>query len=256
MRRNIIVFLFCYFFSFVGWTDLIRPSFYEKTALPTLTGRVVDQANILDVETENKISAILERLEPNQVVVATVSTLNGKEIEEYAVQLARFWALGEKQKDNGLLFLIAPNERQTRLEVGYGLEGIITDVWAHQVIEKEVLPYFRKNDYRNGILNGVNAIVTALSSQISFGESFSSFDQKESMPLGIAFFLCVFACFFITFLYVAIKEIFFGKRTPVRDNQKGGSSFKIGYHFPKRTGRSVFKGKGGRFGGGGSSGRW
>lgn len=258
MRKNIFLFLIFCFFSLTVWANLFRPSILGNESLPTLTGRVVDNAGILDVKTENKISAILESLEPDQVVVATVSYLNGKEIEEYALQLARYWGIGEKEKDNGILFLIAPNERQTRIEVGYGLEGTLSDVLAHNIIRKKVLPYFKRGDYQNGILSGVQAIATHLNGSVVESEKPISLNKSEPMPLGIMIFLGIFVFFFVLISFLILKEIFSsGKGTKRRSGYNTHNIPSINYGRSKRSStRTVFRGRGGRFGGGGSSGRW
>lgn len=258
MRKNIFLFFILCFFSLTSWADLFRPDIFRNESLPALTGRVVDKAGLLSLEVENQISKILEGVEPGQVVVATVSSLNGREIEEYALQLARYWALGEKEKDNGILFLTAPNERQTRIEVGYGFEGKLSDVIAHNIIQTKVLPYFKKNDYQQGILSGVQAIAAHLNGSVVVSEKPISLNKSEPMPLGIMIFLSIFVFFFIVISFLVLKEIFsLGKGIKNRSDYNTRNIPSINY---RRSGRSstrtVFRGGGGRFGGGGSSGRW
>ncbi|MFK7997823.1 MAG: YgcG family protein [Granulosicoccus sp.] len=132
---------------------------------PELTGRVVDQAQILDQAQEASISAQLEAHEAqtsNQIVVVTVSDLDGYAIANYANQLGREWQIGTAENNNGALLLVAPNERKVRIEVGYGLEGALTDSLSSIIIQREILPAFRDNDYPSGINRGVSAILQAI----------------------------------------------------------------------------------------------
>src|SRR5690606_2310412 len=134
-------------------------------AFPPLTGRVVDAAHVLPADEIARLEAALaahEAKTTNQVVVATVPSLQRNDIESYAHALFRTWALGQKDKDNGVLFLIAPDEREMRIEVGYGLEGTLTDALASQIIRNIVTPHFREGDLPGGIEAGTNAILTVL----------------------------------------------------------------------------------------------
>jgi uncharacterized protein len=132
---------------------------------PPLTGRVVDQADLLTPQQEADLTARLEAVQQatsRQFVVATVQSLEGREIEECGYQLGRHWGIGQSEANNGLILLVAPNERKVRIEVGYGLEGIMTDALSHAIIENDILPRFRENDYAGGILAGANAIIAQL----------------------------------------------------------------------------------------------
>jgi uncharacterized protein len=132
---------------------------------PALTGRVVDHAHVLDRETRSALVGRLAALEAHntdQVVVATVTSLEGLAIEEYATKLFRHWQLGQKDKNNGVLLLVAPAERKVRIEVGYGLEGTLTDAVAKLIITKSIVPHFRANDMSAGIVQGIDDIVSVL----------------------------------------------------------------------------------------------
>src|SRR6201993_3241649 len=132
---------------------------------PALTGRVVDQAKILSPVTiadlERKL-ADLEQKSGIQLVVATVPSLGGEEIEPYANELFRAWKLGEAKKNNGALLLIAPNQRRMRIEVGYGLEGTLTDAVSSIIISNAIAPRFKAGDFNGGVTRGVDDIITAL----------------------------------------------------------------------------------------------
>jgi uncharacterized protein len=133
---------------------------------PPLTGRVVDQANVMSAESKSDIETKLKTLEDKsgiQLVVATVKSLQGGDIETYANELFRFWKLGQAQKNNGVLLLVAPNERKVRIEVGYGLEGTLTDALSSVIISSAIIPRFKTGDFSGGIERGVDGIISVLS---------------------------------------------------------------------------------------------
>ena len=133
---------------------------------PPLTGRVVDQAGIVSPVIKNDVEAKSKTLEEKsgiQLVVATVKTLEGSDVETYANQLFRFWKLGEAQKNNGVLLLVAPTEHKVRIEVGYGLEGTLTDALSSVIISSAIVPRFKAGDYSGGIERGVDGIISVLS---------------------------------------------------------------------------------------------
>ena len=137
---------------------------------PALTGRVVDQANIIQADTRAAIEQKLADLETKsgiQLVVATVNSLEGQEVEPYANELFRKWGLGEKKKNNGVLLLVAPNERRVRIEVGYGLEGTLTDALSKVIITNAMTPRFKAGNFSEGISRGVDDIITVLTTDAS-----------------------------------------------------------------------------------------
>src|ERR1043166_181276 len=134
---------------------------------PPLTGRVVDQANLLSPEQAQQLSQRLDALQratSRQLVVATVPSLQDLPIEDYGYQLGRAWGIGQRGANNGIILLVAPNEHKVRIEVGYGLEGIVTDALSSQIINQQILPHFRSNppDYAGGIIAGTNALIQQL----------------------------------------------------------------------------------------------
>ena len=132
---------------------------------PALTGRVVDEAGILSAQFKTEISAQLaahEQATSNQVVVVTLKSLQGYEISDYGYQLGRHWGIGQKGKNNGVLLIVAPADRKLRIEVGYGLEGVLTDAESRVIIERVIKPYFKQNNYEQGIRAGVSAMLAAL----------------------------------------------------------------------------------------------
>ncbi|MGK2910632.1 MAG: TPM domain-containing protein, partial [Sphingobium sp.] len=132
---------------------------------PKLTGRVVDAANLLDPPREQALTeklAALEKQSGRQLVVVTVPSLQDYDIADYGYRLGRAWGIGEKDKNTGALLIVAPTERKVRIEVGYGLEGILTDALSSRIIRDNVVPRFKANDYPGGLEAGANAISTLL----------------------------------------------------------------------------------------------
>ena len=138
--------------------------------VPYLTGRVVDNAEILKPETRERIGAVAKAHEDkttDQIAVLTVPTLGGESVEEFANRVFAAWKLGQKGKDNGVLVVVAPQDRKLRIEVGYGLEGSLTDVAASRIIRNVMTPAFKSGDFDRGIADGVAAIVAQLEGQSS-----------------------------------------------------------------------------------------
>src|SRR5215831_3430913 len=137
----------------------------QTLTFPPLTGRVVDDAGILDAVTRAALTqklAALETKTTDQLVVATVKSLQGTSVEDYGNRLFRNWKLGQSGKNNGVLLLVAPNEHKARVEVGYGLEGTLPDAVAKLILENNVLPRFRAGDFAGGIARGVDDVIQVL----------------------------------------------------------------------------------------------
>ena len=156
---------------------------------PKLTGRVVDQADLLDPQQEAALTAKLAGLETRtqrQLVVATLNSLEGYEISDYGYRLGREWALGqdgkgETEKDNGAILIIAPNERKMRIEVGYGLEPVLTDGLSSTIIRNDITPHFKDGDFVGGINAGVDRIVTQLELPADEAAKIASAAQASSI---------------------------------------------------------------------------
>ena len=173
---------------------------------PPLTGRVVDQANIMTPESRSELETKLKDLEDKsgiQLVVATVKSLQGGDIETYANELFRTWKLGQAQKNNGVLLLIAPNEHRVRMEVGYGLEGTLTDALSSVIISSAIVPRFKTGDFSGGISRGVDGIISVLSGDTSDWQR--KVDVRQDDPesdfdklFPILFFLLIlFICWYL-----------------------------------------------------------
>lgn len=241
---------------------------------PKLTGRVVDQANLLDPAQEAALTAKLEGLETRtnrQLVVATLNSLEGYEISDYGYRLGRQWALGqdgkgESEKDNGAILIVAPNERKMRIEVGYGLEPVLTDGLSSSIIRNDITPAFKAGDFPGGINAGVDRIVTQLelppeeAAKVAASAQRND-NQDEGFPIGAIIFLL----FFIFFVVLPIIRSLNGGGKKHRrggyggpviiwgGNDWGGGSSSWG---GGGGGFGGFSGGGGSFGGGGASGGW
>lgn len=144
---------------------LLAVSVLKGADIPYLTGRVNDYAQILSSETRQTLTENLKAYEnrtTNQIAVLTIPTLGGESIEDYAIQVFSEWQLGQKDKDNGILIVVVPNDRRMRIEVGYGLEPLLTDGTAGQIIRTIMTPRFKNGDYNNGITDGVQAVISVL----------------------------------------------------------------------------------------------
>lgn len=129
--------------------------------MPPLRGRVNDYAGLMAPERVRALEERLARFEEetgHQVAVLIIPTLEGEDIEGFSIKVAESWKIGKKGFDNGVILLIARNDRKLRIEVGYGLEGVLPDAIASRIIREVIVPYFRANDYAGGIEAGVEAI--------------------------------------------------------------------------------------------------
>jgi len=175
------------FFVIIAFALAVFPAF--AIDVPFLTGRVTDNAQILSDETRKAVTANLKAHEEkttNQIAVLTVPTLEGVSIEEYAVTVFNTWKLVQKGKDNGVLLIVAPKDRKLRIEVGYGLEGTMTDGIAGSIIRNAITPFFKNNDYDRGIDEGVRAIINVLEGGQAPAETAKSGEEvKKSSALDL-----------------------------------------------------------------------
>jgi uncharacterized protein len=234
---------------------------------PPLTGRIVDQANIIPQQTRETLEPKLAELEQKsgiQLVVATVNSLEGQEIEPYANELFRFWTLGEKNKNNGVLLLVAPKERRVRIEVGYGLEGTLTDALSAVIIANAITPRFKTGDYGGGITRGVDDIITVLTTDASEWQKRPSLrlDRPQSAHPSNWVGLIALAAFLVLLVVSpGFRTMVFAMLLAGRGGGgygggggRWGGGFGGGSSGGSRGGG--FSGGGGSSGGGGASGRW
>lgn len=162
-----------------------------QRAIPELWGvRVHDEAKILSSSKVQQLEAQLKQHEDstsNQIAILIIPSLDGEVLEEYSLRVAEKWQLGKKGKDNGVLLLIAVNDRKMRIEVGYGLEGTLPDITCNQIIRNEIAPEFRRNDYDAGIQAGIDAITRAIAGEY-VAEEGVAFDQEE-IPWFVGLFV-------------------------------------------------------------------
>jgi len=225
---------------------------------PALTGRIVDQANVISGETRGAIEPKLADLEAKsgiQLVVATVNSLEGQEIEPYANELFRHWKLGEKAKNNGVLLLVAPNERRVRIEVGYGLEGTLTDALSKVIISNAIAPRFKTGDFSGGISRGVDDIITVLTTNASEWEKRPSLRLDSHLapakdPFNWVLALIIVVVIVLLIVSPGFRWFFFNVALNILLSS-GGSSSSSG-----SSGGGGFSGGGGSSGGGGASGSW
>ena len=224
---------------------------------PALTGRIVDQANVISADARRIIEPKLVDLETKsgiQLVVATVNSLEGQEIEPYANALFRNWKLGEKIKNNGVLLLVAPKERRVRIEVGYGLEGTLTDALSKVIIANAITPRFKAGDFSDGISRGVDDIITVLTTDASEWEKRPSLrldNHPASDPVNWILILIVIVIIVLLIVSPGFRWFFFNVVLNILLSSGGSGSSSGG-----SSGGGGFSGGGGSSGGGGASGSW
>jgi uncharacterized protein len=224
---------------------------FATPQFPPLTGRVVDGAGLLSSEQVRSLTNKLAAHETdttNQVVVVTVQDLQGYPIEDYGYQLGRHWGIGQQGKDNGVLLIVAPNERSVRIEVGYGLEGMLTDALSKVVIEREIVPRFKRGDMPGGIVVGTDAILQILAGEYTPPKRAVRQNRKKDALSELLIFV-------VAFVFIITLRLM---RAQVGSNGWGGRSGggSLGGWGGGFGGGGGFSGGGGSFGGGGASGRW
>ena len=231
---------------------------------PALTGRVVDDAHVLTPQTQADLTAKLADLETKtgrQVVVVTLPDLQGYEIEDYGYQLGRAWGIGQKGQNNGALFIVVPSEHKVRIEVGYGLEPVLTDALSSVILQEQVLPKFRAGDVNGGVTAGTDAIISQLSLDPATAQANVAKATQQAQPHRGIPIAAIFALFI---MFIVFAQIFRGHgggglgwllplmilNSGSRGGWGGGGDGGFG------GGGGGFSGGGGSFGGGGASGSW
>jgi len=246
-------------------------AFAQSLTFPELTGRVVDEAGILDAnarERLEKLSADLEAKSTDQLVIVTLKSLQGTSIEDYGYQLGRKWQIGQKDKNNGVLLIVAPNERKVRIEVGYGLEGTLTDALSSFIVQQAILPRFRNGDFAGGVTRGAEDIVNVLTGD---AEEYKERARAANAAPGLSAAEMMIIAFWVIIAIMIIMNVVTdmrrnagavprgrARRTSDWTNYNpiiigGGSSSGSDWG---GGGGGGFSGGGGSFGGGGSSGSW
>ena len=234
---------------------------------PPLTGRVVDDAHLLSAQAQKRLTGELAELEQttgHQVVVATVPDLQGYPIEDYGYQLGRTWGIGDKVRNDGVLLVVAPNDRKVRIEVGYGLEPVLTDALTSTIVQAKVLPAFRAGDMEAGVVAGAEAIITQLKLPEDQAKAIASAPPPIQQPLqsGRAHFPAFLVLILAFWVLSSILRGLGGRRGGgslwwlpllLLNSSRGGGG---GWSSDGGGGSGGFSGGGGSFGGGGSSGSW
>jgi uncharacterized protein len=223
---------------------------------PVLTGRVVDDAGIIPADVSARLTqklAALEQKTTDQLVVVTLKSLDGTDIADYGYQLGRHWAIGQKDKNNGVLLIVAPSEHAVRIEVGYGLEGDLTDAVTRLIIENAIIPRFKAGDMPGGIERGVDDIIQVVSGDAAAFKERAAQRPNNTDP-GDIIFPALFLLFVVFILLSNLR----------RARRRGPWGWMVGPTWSSGSGSGWsggssgggFSGGGGSFGGGGSSGHW
>jgi len=235
---------------------------------PQLSGRVIDDANILDAATRQALAdklAAVEAKSGDQIVVVTLKSLQGTSIEDYGYQLGRHWGIGQKGTNNGAMLIVVPSEHKVRIEVGYGLEGALTDAVTRLIIQNAILPRFRANDFAGGVTRGVDDIVQVVSGD---AEEFKrrAAQRPDNTSQGVDILTLILIAFVLFAIFSAMRGSGGGMgmgRGYRRGGYPGpifipsGGSWSSGSSGSSWGGSGGgFSGGGGSFGGGGSSGSW
>jgi uncharacterized protein len=253
---------------------------HAEPKFPPLTGRIVDEARILSAADKAELETTLRELEgksSDQIVIYTAPSLQGYEIEELGYRLGRFWKIGQQGVNNGIVLIIAPNERKVRIEVGRGLEPLMTDSMSSTIIQNTILPGFRRGDFPGGIKAGVRDIKDVLLGDAEEVKKRAralkprSDDATDIVPLII--FGLIFAFFMWNFVQQARQQQLAANANPNAARRRrtgdgrvivvpggfggsGGWSGGGGWSSGGGGSGGGFSGGGGDFGGGGSSGSW
>ncbi|NTU44673.1 MAG: hypothetical protein HGA99_03995 [Chlorobiaceae bacterium] len=217
--------------------------------VPALTGRVNDYAAMISPAAKAEIEAKLQQFETaesTQIVILTVPSLEGDPIEDFSIRVAESWKIGHKGSDNGVLLIVSRDDHKVRIEVGYGLEGRLTDLLSGRIINDEIVPDFKSGRFDAGFTKGVDAIIAAVHGEYQAKPQAKGSNGKPSIPL----------LFIILLVIYFISQLSRGHRGggpmiggPGGGFYGGGGSFGGG-------GGGGFSGGGGGFGGGGASGDW
>ena len=271
--------------AFAGMTALVLFLLFALVApasaqtFPALTGRVVDQADLLRPEQELDLSsksAALEARTGRQLVVATVASLEGRPIEDYGYRLGRAWKIGDAKRDDGVILLVAPNEKKVRIETGYGARVFLTDAVSSIIIREAILPRFKAGDFGGGITAGADRIIETMSLSPAEAQRRSAEAgrrEKTRAESGAGLIPLVFWGMVILFVIMSMARraagrryrrsrggvspwvVLWGLNELSRGSRGGGGGFG-GFGGGGGGGFGGFSGGGGSFGGGGASGGW
>jgi uncharacterized protein len=245
--KKIFIALSIFIFTGIG--------FCEEADFPGYTGYVNDYADILSGETKAKLTALSAEIEnktTSQLAILTIGTTSPLDIESYAVKLFKKWGIGQKGKDNGVLVLVAVNDRAMRIEVGYGLEGAIPDALAKNIIEKSIIPFFKNRDYNAGVLQGAAVLSRLIAKE--YNVEISELENIKLSEPSKRFSIFDFLFLVLVIIMVIRVPLLLFLPVPGSRRRNGGYWYGTGSSGGFSGG---FGGFGGGFsGGGGASGSW
>lgn len=242
----LLVFVLSSFFvsNFVNATELSQ--------IPALKSYVNDYAHV--IQESQKLDLILNDFQKktgNQIFILTINSLNGEDITDYSMRVAEAWKAGQKKQDNGVIILMAKNDHKIRIEVGYGLEGLLPDITASNIVRKVIIPYFKESRYSDGLVAGTLSIISVIAPKYKLND-LGKLRQKRQSKGSPWFHLILFALLFLFSPRGGILYLLLGG---LGGSRRGGGYF--GGYTGGGSGFGGFGGgSGGGFGGGGASGSW
>ncbi len=240
-RLRVMLFLL---FALIGFLPL---NGFSAIPVPALSGRVNDYGTMISASVRAELEMRLQQFETaesTQIVILTIPSLQGEPIENFSIRVAESWKIGHKGSDNGVLLIVSRDDRKTRIEVGYGLEGRLTDLLAGRIVQDEIAPAFKAGQFDAGFTKGVSSIIAAV-----HGEYKAKPRTNGNRPSFTLLTLILLVIYFIS-------QIFRGHRGGPMANGGFGGGFFGGGGFGGGGGGGGFGGGGGGFGGGGASGDW
>lgn len=268
--RKILLIVFVFF-------SLIFSVSAKELNLPSPNGYVLDQAHVLSPDTVTKINSVVYELDKKttaQIAVVTLKSLEGKSVEDVSLDIGRKWGVGAKGKNNGMVILVVPSERKLRLEVGYGLEGMITDAHAGRIRDEYMKPYFRQGNYDKGVLMAVYASADDIAKGYgvkltnSYSVKFNEPGYKLTEPVFVFLFTVgVFVLIIVMWIIASINQMFANVLAPFvgfllcragsyQNKYNATSDYYSGFSGGSSSGTDFGGFGGGDFGGGGASGDW
>ena len=240
-------------------TFTVAAPLLSQPAVPVLQQRVTDFTNSLSYSEWRTLESRIKQFEDstsNQIAILMIPSLDGGSLEEFSMSVFERNKIGQKGKDNGVLLLVAKDDHKVRIDVGYGLEGVLTDAATSQIIEKEIKPSFRRNDFYGGLMAGVNAIIGTTAGEYKIEPR-----GRSGSIISIAL-----ALFFMGFMGAFVLPMFSSRRRYLIHSS--GSRYVSGWGWPYSGfggggfgggsfgGGGGWSGGGGMAGGGGASGSW
>ena len=235
--------------------------------VPELQGHVNDYANLMNKGDRSSLENYLTQVEKQsgiQIAVLTVPTIGGEDLASYSMKVCETWKLGQKDKDNGCLLLVAYNEHQVRIETGYGLEGDLTDTKCGLIIRNVIIPRFKSGNYSKGIVEGAMNIGGVVCGDLDSVDETVKHEIDESSNLAGMIFMLIWVIFFFAVVsskggilkWIFLSNMMGGRHGHYHHHNSGPTIHVGGHNSFGGGGFGGFSGGGGHFGGGGASGRW